>query len=187
MTGKQLDGVASSLPWRSAPSVHAAYAPPMPRTQLLDRYEQHTKHCAVCLDALALTERCARLSRLFAHAALTASLVALASPTPPPARLGLLTAAAAASYSVALLRAYIVGPTLGAITNTLAAAPLAAALAYVVALVALPRAASLALHASSVLLPMACAGSALGAVRALEALRARFVYTEEAKALQDSE
>ena len=27
------------------------------RTALLDRYEQHTKHCAVCSEALALTDR----------------------------------------------------------------------------------------------------------------------------------
>ena len=43
-----------------------------------------------------------------------------------------------------------------------------------------------AAHACAVLLPLTAAGASLYAMRALETLRARFVYTEEAKALQIS-
>jgi hypothetical protein len=179
---KQLDRVAPSLPWRSPPSAQHAHAPPLPRTALLDRYEQHTKHCPTCLAAMELTERCLALSKAALNTALMALLVALASRTPPSARFVALAALGAGGYSAALLRAYVVGPVVGALPNKVAAAPLAAAATALVVGALAPSAA----HACAVLLPLVTAGASLYAMRALETLRARFVYTEEAKALQIS-
>ena len=113
-----------------------------------------------------------------------AALIALGAPSASPLRLAGLTAVAAAAYSGALLRAYVVGPTVGALSTRAAAAPLAAAAAALLALAARPR--GLAARAVALLLPLATAGCATHARRALTRLRARFVYTEEAKQLQDS-
>ena len=137
------------------------------------------------MEALALTERCAALSRVMLNVQVMAALDAIASPTPPSAAFATLCAAAASAYSVALLKAYVVGPIIGALPNKVAAAPLAAAVGALAALRILPTGGRLA-HAVSLLLPLIGAGSAAVAVRALERLRARFVYTEEAKALQIS-
>lgn len=179
---KQLDRVAPALPWRSPPSAHHAHAPPLPRTALLDRYEQHTKHCPTCLAAMRLTERCVALSRATLQASLMAALVALASRTPPSARFVGLCALGAIGYSAALLQAYIVGPVVGALPNKVAGAPLAAALAAL----GFGALAPVAAHACAVLLPLATAGASLYAMKALETLHTKFVYTEEAKALQIS-
>ena len=181
---KQLDSVAASLPWRSAPSAAVAFAPPMPRRTLLDRYEQHTKGCAVCSAALDLTKRCLTLSSLTAHASVMATLVALAVPGVPSKSFRVLCAVGAAAYSTALLSAYIVGPIIGAVPNSLAAAPLVAAALSLVAF-ALDPADGLA-RGCAFALPALTAGCAFWAVRALERLRDRFIFTEEAKALQDS-
>ena len=181
---KQLDRVAQKLPWRSAPSAASAHAPALPRRTLLDRYEQHTKHCAVCLAALALTERCAQVATLTAQLSAMAALVALASAGAPSPRFLVLCAASAAAFSASLLKAYVVGPVVGAVPNRLVAAPLAAA-AVALAVAAL-RPAGLLAHACSVLLPLSTAACAVASARALDVLRARFIYTEEAKALQIS-
>ena len=159
-------------------------APPLPRRVLLDRYEQHTKSCAVCSAALALTERTLRLSRVSAQATMMAALVAIASPTSHPHRLALLYSIASAAYSIALLRTYIVGPIIGAMPNWVAAAPLAAAGVGLALLSVLPR--GWLAHGCSLAILAITAAVSLSAMQSLEALRARFVYTEEAKALQDS-
>ena len=181
---KQLDSVASALPWRSPPNAQAAYAPPLPRRALLDRMEQHTKHCPACTEALALTELCIKLSKVALQASLTAFLVALACSSASAARLCLVSALGASVYSAALLQAYVVGPVLNALPNRVAATPLATAVASLAALALLPMAR--VVHMSSVLIPIVTAGCAAWAIRALEGLRARFIYSEEAKALQDS-
>ena len=83
-----------------------------------------------------------------------------------------------------LLRTYVVGPVLGAMSNRKATTPLVAAAAYVAA--ALTGRSAPMLHACSFLLPATTAVFGAYAAHALDGLRARFVYTEEAKALQDS-
>ncbi len=181
---KQLERVANTLPWRSAPSTQAAQAPPLPRHVLLDRYEQHTKHCAVCSAALELTERCLALSRAAAQAASMAALVALSSRAPPSPLFGVLCALGASAFSTTLLRAYVVGPTIGALSNRVAAAPLLAASVLLVAQAVRPI--SAVAHVCAVAMPVATAGCAFYATRALSKLRARFIFTEEAKALQIS-
>lgn len=181
---KQLASVADALPWLSPPDAQAAHAAPLPRRLLLDRYEQHTKHCAVCSEALALTERWIRISQLVSQAALMAALVSLASAAVPPWRFGAMCALSAAAYSIGLLRTYVVGPVLGAMSNRKATTPLVAAAAYVAA--ALTGRSAPMLHACSFLLPATTAVFGAYAAHALDGLRARFVYTEEAKALQDS-
>ena len=112
-----------------------------------------------------------------------AGLVALASAT-SAARLGGLCATGAAAYSAVLLRAYVVGPTIGALSNRAAAAPLIAAGAALVALALRPT--GLVARLAAVLLPLVTAGCAAHAREALRTLRSRFIYTEEAKALQIS-
>ena len=109
-----------------------------------------------------------------------AALVLAVTPAPPLA-LSLACAAAAAAYSAVLLRAYLVGPIIGALSNRVAAVPLAASAA-ILALAPGGRAARVAAAAT----PLATALCALYARRALDGLRARFIYTEEAKALQIS-
>ena len=52
-----------------------------------------------------------------------AALVLAVTPAPPLA-LSLACAAAAAAYSAVLLRAYLVGPIIGALSNRVAAVPL---------------------------------------------------------------
>jgi phenylpropionate dioxygenase-like ring-hydroxylating dioxygenase large terminal subunit len=182
---KQLDRVASALPWLSPPpSPQSAHEPPLPRRALLDRLEQHTKHCAVCMAALHLTERCLRLSRVAAQAALMAALAALASRAPPSPLFLLSCALGATAYSSFLLRAYVVGPVVGALSNRVAAVPLAAAAVLLAACATRP--ASAAAHVCAVTMPLTIAGAAIWATQALEMLRARFIYTEEAKVLQIS-
>jgi len=112
-----------------------------------------------------------------------AALVLAVTPAPPLA-LSLACAAAAAAYSAVLLRAYLVGPIIGALSNRVAAVPLAASAASAAILALAPggRAARVAAAAT----PLATALCALYARRALDGLRARFIYTEEAKALQIS-
>ena len=58
---KKLDGLAATMPWRTAPAPLA----PLPRRELLDRYEQHTKGCAVCSSALAETRALAKAAPEF--------------------------------------------------------------------------------------------------------------------------
>mmetsp|Transcript_49309 Transcript_49309/g.158417 ORF Transcript_49309/g.158417 Transcript_49309/m.158417 type:complete len:509 (+) Transcript_49309:328-1854(+) len=180
---KQLDAAAAALPWRSPPLAGEAHAPPMPRTVLLDRYEQHTKKCPTCMAALKLTERLIGVSASTSQVSLMAALVLAVTPAPPLA-LSLACAAAAAAYSAVLLRAYLVGPIIGALSNRVAAVPLAASAASAAILALAPggRAARVAAAAT----PLATALCALYARRALDGLRARFIYTEEAKALQIS-
>ena len=221
---KQLDAAAAALPWRSPPLAGEAHAPPMPRTVLLDRYEQHTKKCPTCMAALKLTERLIGVSASTSQArpprreprspsrdarslcthtwpappssptllplpasaaqvSLMAALVLAVTPAPPLA-LSLACAAAAAAYSAVLLRAYLVGPIIGALSNRVAAVPLAASAASAAILALAPggRAARVAAAGT----PLATAICALYARRALDGLRARFIYTEEAKALQIS-
>ena len=112
-----------------------------------------------------------------------AALVSFVSPV-PSMRFALLCAAASSAFSTILLRAYIVGPTIGALSNRVAAMPLGAAMASLLALRLLPKG-PLA-HAVTTLLPLISAGAAAGTTRALERLEARFIYTEEAKGLQTS-
>ena len=182
---KQLDDVAATLPWRSQPNAHAAYAPTLPRTALLDRYEQHTKGCAHCLHALALTEQCIRVATVTAQLSAMAALVAVVSRAVPPARFLLLCATAASAFSAMLLRAYVVGPVIGALSNRVAATPFGAAALALACRALLPSAGPVA-HACAALLPLITAGCAAWSARALERLRSRFLFTEEAKALQDS-
>ena len=181
---KQLDRVASDLPWLSPPTAQIAHAPPLPRRALLDRYEQHTKHCAVCTAALTLTEHCLSLSRVAAQASLMAALVALASRAPPSPLFAVACALGASAYSIALLRAYVVGPVVGALSNRVAAAPIAAASVLLTACMVRP--ASVFTHVCAVTMPLATASAAVWATQALATLRARFIFTEEAKALQIS-
>jgi len=202
---KQLDSAAGALPWRSPPSRGRAHDAPLPRATLLDRYEQHTKHCAVCSEALELTDRLVGLCDASVQLASMATLVAVATAPVTAAatataaasaaaaasyaatlRLGFLSAAGAAAFSTALLRAYVVGPTVGALSTRAAAAPLATAAASLAALFLLRPAPLFASRLVAVGLPLVTAGCAAHARRALRALRARFVYTEEAKALQTS-
>lgn len=68
--------------------------------------------------------------------------------------------------------------------NQVAAAPLVAAAAALVALALRPT--GLVARGVSIALPLLTAGFAVHARAALRTLRARFVYTEEAKALQTS-
>ena len=91
------------------------------------------------------------LSKLTAHAALMATLVAVASRAVPPWRFNLLCAAVASAYSATLLKAYVVGPVIGALTNRLAAMPLVASVLSLGVIAARPGG-GLA-HACAVLLP----------------------------------
>ena len=180
---KQLDGVSGALPWLSPPSKAAPFAAPMPRTELLDRYNQHTKNCKHCTEALALTETCISASKVTAQASVMAALVAIAAKATPSPIFSLLCMVGSAAYSAFVLNAYIVGPVVGALSNKLAATPLALAAVSLLSLILRPT--GLITHISCVLLPTLTALSAAMSMRALETLAARFKYTEEAKALQN--
>ena len=195
---KQLDTAGAAMPWRSPPDAAAASAAALPRTALLDRYHQHTVHCATCSAALALVERLIARSRAVAIAAAFAALTQLA--LLPAGGAGAaatrdvfaaLCALGAASYSTGLVRAYVVGPVVGGLRNSVAAAPGVSGAVAILASAAL-RAVFGARHASSArtafafVVPAVTGACALVAARALEQLKARFIFTEEAKALQDS-
>ena len=173
---KKLDGLAATMPWRTAPAPLA----PLPRRELLDRYEQHTKGCAVCSSALAETRALAKAARGARNVAAFA-LLCRAATGGPAAPFSLAVSAAAAAFGAALLRSDVVGPTVAAAPNALAAPPLVfAALHLVAAAAGLPRVAGALATASAA----ALAATAALAARKFAALEARFIYTEEAKALQ---
>ena len=164
------------MPWRTAPAPLA----PLPRRELLDRYEQHTKGCAVCSSALAETRALAKAARGARNVAAFA-LLCRAAAAGPAAPFSLAVSAAAAAFGGALLRSDVVGPTVAAAPNALAAPPLVfAALHLVAAAAGLPRVAGALATASAA----ALAATAALAARKFAALEARFIYTEEAKALQ---
>ena len=77
------------------------------------------------------------------------------------------------------------GPVVGALPNAHAALPLAASALYVL-LMGVLRPSGRVAHGLAALVPLVTAVSALYVRKVLEVLRARFVYTEEAKALQNS-
>ena len=179
---KQLEATAHALPWRSAPNYRAAGDAPLPRTVLLDRLNQHTMQCSVCMAALGLTTRLVQLSQYATALGTMACLASLASRAPPSLPFNLVTALAASGYSALLLRAYVVGPIIGALSNRLASVPLVAAVLLPLLATALPALS----HVAATAVPLALAISAFASTRALETLRSRFIYTEEAKALQIS-
>ena len=181
---KQLDRVASALPWLSPPpSPQSAHAPPLPRRALLDRLEQHTKHCAVCMAALHLTERCLRLSRVAAQAALMAAL---------GARIPRTALAALPRQLCARRHRLLVIPTARIRGRSDCRRPLESRRRRTsrsrcgAAGGVRDAPASAAAHVCAVTMPLTIAGAAIWATQALEMLRARFIYTEEAKALQIS-
>ena len=195
---KQLDTAGAAMPWRSPPDMAAASAVALPRTALLDRYHQHTVHCATCSATLALVERLIARSRAVAIAAAFAALTQLA--LLPAVGAGAAAtrdvfaavfALGSATYSTGLVRAYVVGPVVGGLRNAIAAAPGVSGAVGILASATL-RAALGARHAATAraafafIVPAVTGACALVAARALEQLKARFIFTEEAKALQDS-
>ena len=115
---------------------------------------------------------------------LRCAIVAVASRAVPSARLVALFALGCTCYSAAFLRAYVVGPVVGALPNWVAASPLAAALISTAVFAWRPSGALA--HVCAILMPLATAAATAKAALALEVLKARFIYTEEAKALQTS-
>mmetsp|Transcript_3569 Transcript_3569/g.13887 ORF Transcript_3569/g.13887 Transcript_3569/m.13887 type:complete len:240 (-) Transcript_3569:1587-2306(-) len=195
---KQLDALAPALPWRSPPRSPATS--PLDsladRRNLLDRYAQHTRGCAACLEALALTRALIADARVVSRAA--AALLVVRAAIAPAASVVLDAVQAvaqvclAAVFAARFARAFVVGPTLGSgVLKTVGALPAGLALAQlgVVGLQASVLSTAGAWAAGLVNLVGVAAAATLArradvAARRLEQLEARFVYTEEAKALQ---
>ena len=107
---KQLDACAAMMPWRSPPLL------PNNDQPLLDRFNQHTKRCTLCLDALKQTRRLLDHAKITRNAALACAIVA-ATGTALVVPVALLLGAVA--LAVRSARADVVGPTVSALPNFL--------------------------------------------------------------------
>ncbi|KAJ8604509.1 hypothetical protein CTAYLR_000914 [Chrysophaeum taylorii] len=174
---KRLDACAPSMPWRSPLN------PPKldhDKRALLDRYAQHTAKCEVCSEALELTKTLKDRAKTIETLAPALALFS-ASATLPSA---LVLLALSAYLATRLATAYVVGPALNAgIPNWLGLPAVALSVAHL---------AALSIRAGGPLLVQMLAFAAAAALgtaahrahAALTRLEARFVYTDEAKALQ---
>jgi len=183
---KQLDAAAAALPWLSKPTL----AQPLPRRVLLDRYGQHTRHCPTCSGALSTVEKLLKYSSYAQGLGAMATFACLAGSTPPALPFFIACTLGPLAFSASLLTTDVVGPVVGAVPTSVAAAPaiaavLLTAVSAIVAAVA-PAASRVLGCVLGSLLPLTTAICASKIARMLSTLRDRFIYTEEAKAIQDS-